>query len=116
MNPLLDAAAVAAHLGISRAAAYREMKNMQQVVIGERTLRVATADAAALVIEGAEGRVDHSNRLGCSVRKQVPADDSERRPPSVGHLGGGPFAGGDVPSHVLAVAPNQVVSRLAEHL
>lgn len=43
MNRLLDAAVVAALLGISRAAAYREMKKMQHVVIGERTLRVTEA-------------------------------------------------------------------------
>ena len=49
MLPLLDAPAVAALLGISRAAAYREMKKMQHVVIGERTLRV-TEDAVATYV------------------------------------------------------------------
>lgn len=43
MKPLLDAPAVAALLGVSRAAAYREKKRMENVVIGERTLRVTAA-------------------------------------------------------------------------
>ncbi|MDP1823901.1 MAG: hypothetical protein Q8L48_11685 [Archangium sp.] len=34
MKPLLAAPAVAALLGISRAAAYREMKKMEHVVVG----------------------------------------------------------------------------------
>src|SRR5262245_38107225 len=43
MKPLLNASAVAALLGVSRAAAYREMKKMVHVVIGDRTLRVTKA-------------------------------------------------------------------------
>lgn len=49
MKPLLDASAVAVFLGISRAAAYRETKKMQHVVIGERSLRVTEAAVESYV-------------------------------------------------------------------
>jgi predicted DNA-binding transcriptional regulator AlpA len=41
MSALLDADEIARRLGVSRATAYREMRNMVHVVVGTRALRVS---------------------------------------------------------------------------
>ena len=70
MNPLLDAPAVAALLGISRAAAYREMKMQQRVIVTE-------AAVEAYVRQRTKGGFSAASR--CTARARSLAPDAVRR-------------------------------------
>src|SRR4051812_29973170 len=71
MKPLLRAKDVAAILGISRAAAYRQMKLMAHVVVGDRTIRITEAALESYLRRRTED--PWNRRSGSTKRRTTPS-------------------------------------------